>query len=57
MFIALRDAKCSRPRRIFAGHDSFGQRHTTSCSSFASALPHSLQAVGIAAILLRSGGD
>ena len=32
MFIAPRDAKCSRPRRSFAGHELFSQRHTTSSS-------------------------
>ena len=47
MFMAPREAKCSRPRRIFAGHDSFGQRHTTSSSSFPRALPHSLHVAGI----------
>ena len=33
MFIALRDAKCSRLRRSRAGHDVFSQRQTTSSSS------------------------
>ena len=40
MFIAVRDAKCSRLRRSRAGHDVFSQRQTTSSSSRCSALPH-----------------
>ena len=39
MFIALRDAKCSRPRRNRAGHEVFSQRQTTSSSSRRSSLP------------------
>ena len=38
MFIAERDAKCSRLRRSRAGHDGFSQRQTTSSSSRCSAL-------------------
>ena len=47
MFIALRDAKCSRPRRSRAGHAVFSQRQTTSSSSRCSALPHARHVVGI----------
>ena len=47
MFIADRDAKCSRLRRILAGHDGLSQRHTTSSSSRCNVLPHSLHVVGI----------
>ena len=38
MFIARREAKCSRPRRMRAGHDAFSHRHTTSSSGLTSAL-------------------
>ena len=47
MFIAPRDAKCSRPRRSFDGHELFSQRHTASSSAFCSSLPQTGQAVGI----------
>ena len=47
MFIAIRDAKCSRLRRRRAGHDGFSQRQTTSSSSRRSALPHSGHVAGI----------
>ena len=33
MFMAPREAKCSRPRCSLAGHDVFSQRHTASPSS------------------------
>ena len=55
MFIAERDAKCSRLRRRRAGHDVFSQRQTTSSSSRCSALPHTGQTVGICHGLLPSG--
>ena len=47
MFIAVREAKCSRLRRRRAGHDVFSQRQTTSSSSRCSWLPHAAQCVGI----------
>ena len=47
MFIALREAKCSRPRRSRAGHEVLSQRQTTSSSSRCSSLPQSAQVVGI----------
>ncbi len=47
MFIAERDAKCSRLRRSRAGHDVFSQRQTTSSSSRCSSLPHTGHVVGI----------
>ena len=47
MFIAVRDAKCSRLRRRRAGHDGFSQRQTTASSSRCSRLWHSGQCVGI----------
>ena len=47
MFIALREAKCSRLRRSRAGHEVFSQRQTTSSSSRRSSLPHAAHAVGI----------
>jgi hypothetical protein len=47
MFIAVRDAKCSRLRRSRAGHEVFSQRQTTSSSSRASALPQAAHVVGI----------
>ena len=34
MFIAPRDAKCSRPRRSFDGHELFSHRQTASSSGF-----------------------
>ena len=47
MFIAVRQAKCSRLRRSRAGHDVFSHRQTTSSSSRWSALPHASHVVGI----------
>ena len=47
MFIAPRDAKCSRPRCSLAGHDVFSQRHTASPSARCSVLPQRGHVVGI----------
>ena len=47
MFIAEREAKCSRPRRSRAGHEVFSQRQTTSSSSRCSGLPQAAHVVGI----------
>ncbi len=47
MFIARREAKCSRPRRRRAGHEAFSQRHTTSSSGLTSVLPHDGHASGM----------
>ncbi len=47
MFIAPRDAKCSRPRCSFAGHDVFSHRQTASSSGRCSVLPQRGQMVGM----------
>ena len=56
MFIAPRDAKCSRPRRSFDGHELFSHRHTASSSGFCSALPQTGQVVGITQAIGAIGG-
>ena len=47
MFIADREAKCSRPRWSLAGHEVFSQRQTASSSARWSAAPHRGHSVGI----------
>ena len=47
MFIAPREAKCSRPRCSRAGHEVFSQRQMASPSGRCNALPHRGQSVGM----------
>ena len=47
MFIADREAKCSRPRCSLAGHEVFSQRQTASSSARWSAAPHRGHSLGI----------
>ena len=47
MFIAPREAKCSRPRRSFDGHELFSHRQTASSSGFCSWLPQTGHSAGI----------
>ena len=53
MFIADRDAKCSRLRRSRAGHAALSHRQTTSSASRCRTLPHTGHAVGIVQGALR----
>jgi len=56
MFIAFREAKCSRPRRIRAGHETFSHRQMTSPSGFTSVLSQNGHADGICHSGSPSGG-